>query len=282
MPSKTAASLTPGKKISTSNLTKAQKDAFLAFQDLCLLTNGDSAEWLKIPSLSKLFGFELIESVLEAHDNIFLEVPEFNRLIKDRVCPLVIRTFSDKTSFPLTSRLLRVIIVLICDLHPILVCPSNTFSPSTTKSHSVIPSARLCRWWRQRFSWPCSSRRVRVILPFGFESSVSNLWRQWWPRLIFFSKWCLSCFLQFKVVLEYFSAHPDFSTRRMTKAPSHLMSWGIFQPPLGALSLSRPRGRSEPILSIHLPRCSSLTSWTRAKFPPSTKTTCRAWLCEPR
>jgi len=121
-------------------LTKAQKDAFLAFQDLCLLTNGDSAEWLKIPSLSKLFGFELIESVLEAHDNIFLEVPEFNRLIKDRVCPLVIRTFSDKTSFPLTSRLLRVIIVLICDLHPILVCPSiSLLSVHNKKSHSVIP-----------------------------------------------------------------------------------------------------------------------------------------------
>lgn len=122
--------LTPGKKISMNNLSKAQRDAFMTFQDLCLLTNGDPPEWLKVQTISRLLGFELIESVLEAHAKTFLEVPEFSRLIKDRVCPLVIRAFSDKTSFPLTSRLLRVIIVLIRDLHAILVRAHSWFTQS--------------------------------------------------------------------------------------------------------------------------------------------------------
>jgi len=42
-------------------------------------------------------------------------------LLKDRVCPLVIRTFSDRVSFRQTTRLFRVMHVLIKHLNALLV-----------------------------------------------------------------------------------------------------------------------------------------------------------------
>jgi len=49
-------------------------------------------------------------------------------LLKDRVCPLVIRTFSDRVSFRQTTRLFRVMQVLIKHLNALLVrgpAPAN-------------------------------------------------------------------------------------------------------------------------------------------------------------
>lgn len=52
-------------------LRPSAKDAYLVFEDLCLLVNGDSPSFLKLPSLPKTFGLELIESVMTGHANLF-------------------------------------------------------------------------------------------------------------------------------------------------------------------------------------------------------------------
>jgi hypothetical protein len=63
--------ISTGEKI---NLHPCAKDAYYLFQDLCLLTNGDHPEYLRLNHLSKTFGLELIESVLANHHKLFKEV----------------------------------------------------------------------------------------------------------------------------------------------------------------------------------------------------------------
>jgi hypothetical protein len=49
-------------------------DAYLLFQDLCLLTNSEQARFLNLGSISRTFGLELIESVLTNHFHLFKQV----------------------------------------------------------------------------------------------------------------------------------------------------------------------------------------------------------------
>lgn len=57
------------------------KDAYYLFQDLCLLTNGDPPEYLRLNHLSKTFGLELIESILANHYALFKEVFFLKKLV---------------------------------------------------------------------------------------------------------------------------------------------------------------------------------------------------------
>ncbi|XP_071551599.1 protein MON2 homolog isoform X2 [Panulirus ornatus] len=95
--------------------------------------------------LLRTFGLELLESVLSRYPTVFYH-PEFNFLLKDRVCALVIKLFSpnikyrasvpasvqqatplDKPYFPIAMRLLRVVSVLIQKYYPLLVTQCEIF-----------------------------------------------------------------------------------------------------------------------------------------------------------
>ncbi|KAF9574751.1 hypothetical protein EC968_005537 [Mortierella alpina] len=102
-------------------------DAYLLFQDLCLLTNSEHARFLKLSSISRTFGLELIESVLTNHFHLFKEHTEFASLLRERVCPLIIKNFSDKHDFPQTMRLMRVVYILIKQFHEILAIECEIF-----------------------------------------------------------------------------------------------------------------------------------------------------------
>ncbi|KAL5113058.1 hypothetical protein TcWFU_010146 [Taenia crassiceps] len=79
-------------KMDAFRFTPASKSAFFLFQDLCLLTSGDIPHWLQgIESISPLLGLELIESVLLNYCNLFAKAKEFHYLLKERVCPLIIK-----------------------------------------------------------------------------------------------------------------------------------------------------------------------------------------------
>lgn len=69
--SKQEIELNTGEKI---DLAPCAKDAYYLFQDLCLLTNGDNPQFLRLNHLSKTFGLELIESILSNHYKLFKEV----------------------------------------------------------------------------------------------------------------------------------------------------------------------------------------------------------------
>ncbi|KAG0371102.1 hypothetical protein BGZ54_000046 [Gamsiella multidivaricata] len=102
-------------------------DAYLLFQDLCLLTNSEHARFLKLGSISRTFGLELIESVLTNHFHLFKQHEEFASLLRERVCPLIIKNFSDKQDFPQTMRLMRVVYILIKQFHEILAIECEIF-----------------------------------------------------------------------------------------------------------------------------------------------------------
>lgn len=116
------------------------RDAYLLFQDLCQLTNGEQPYWLHgIIEMTRTFGLELLESVLKGYPNIFLKHPEFSFLLKERVCPLIIKLFSpsikhrisssplDKPLYPVAVRLLRIVSVLIEKFYTLLVTECEIF-----------------------------------------------------------------------------------------------------------------------------------------------------------
>jgi hypothetical protein len=58
----------------TQALGPAARDAFAIFEDLCLLGNGESPQFLELEYLHKTFALELIESVLTNYHELFRKV----------------------------------------------------------------------------------------------------------------------------------------------------------------------------------------------------------------
>ncbi|XP_037306356.2 protein MON2 homolog isoform X1 [Pungitius pungitius] len=129
---------------SVSTLRPSAKDAYMLFQDLCQLVNADAPYWLVgMTEMTRTFGLELLESVLNDFPGVFLEHQEFSFLLKERVCPLVIKLFSpnikfrqgsgtspapvEKPYFPICMRLLRVVSVLIKHFYSLLVTECEIF-----------------------------------------------------------------------------------------------------------------------------------------------------------
>ncbi|PIK54493.1 hypothetical protein BSL78_08627 [Apostichopus japonicus] len=135
-----------GDKEAPKTLRPCATDAYLLFQDLCSLVNGDQPYWLKgMTGISRTFGIELIEAILNAFPPVFLRHSEFSFQLKERVCPLLIKLFSpslkhrqglgmpvsnlspEKPSFPLSLRLLRVVSVLINKYYALLITECEIF-----------------------------------------------------------------------------------------------------------------------------------------------------------
>jgi len=55
-------------------LLPAARDAYLVFDDICLLVNGEQPSFLKLQNLPRTFGLELIESVLSDFSAVFISV----------------------------------------------------------------------------------------------------------------------------------------------------------------------------------------------------------------
>ncbi|WOO78809.1 Protein MON2 [Vanrija pseudolonga] len=109
-------------------ITPAAMDAYLILWDLCLLTTSSPASsglslWspaekekprlLKLSSLQRTFGLELIESILSGYDGVVKKHPELLFLLRHDLHPLVLRLQAEKPSFPVALRICRIIYVLI-------------------------------------------------------------------------------------------------------------------------------------------------------------------------
>ena len=72
-------------------------DGWKMFQDLCNFSSGDPANWLvglNQAKVKKSFCLEMIENLLEQYSQLFLNIPQFNFLLKENVCNIVIKLFS--------------------------------------------------------------------------------------------------------------------------------------------------------------------------------------------
>lgn len=136
-------SISPHPKCPRTLRPRAQ-DAYLLFQDLCQLTNGDNPYWLQgMKTMTRTFGLELLESILRHYPKAFLDHPEFSFLLKERICPLIIKLFSpnikykqggqttptiiEKPVFSVSVRLLRIVSVLIKQFYTLLVTECEIF-----------------------------------------------------------------------------------------------------------------------------------------------------------
>ena len=62
---------------SVSTLRPCAKDAYMLFQDLCQLVNADAPYWLVgMTEMTRTFGLELLESVLNDFPQVFLQVSQ--------------------------------------------------------------------------------------------------------------------------------------------------------------------------------------------------------------
>lgn len=60
-----------------ADLQPSARDAFAVLEDLCLLANSERPKLLKLESLHKTFGLELIESVLTNYHDLFRKARTF-------------------------------------------------------------------------------------------------------------------------------------------------------------------------------------------------------------
>ncbi|KAJ3225645.1 hypothetical protein HK099_006478 [Clydaea vesicula] len=111
----------------SDHLSPCAKDAYLLFLDLFILTSGEAPEFLKKVNLSKSAGLELIESVLTNHYKLFKTHPKLLQLLKEKVCPLIIRSFSEKNDFLMAVRLMRVVQKIIKHFHDVLHMEGEIF-----------------------------------------------------------------------------------------------------------------------------------------------------------
>ncbi|KAI9730301.1 MAG: hypothetical protein M1818_008204 [Claussenomyces sp. TS43310] len=94
-------------------LRTAAFDAYRVFNDLCLLTESQRPRFLRVAGLPQTFGLELIESVLTNHADIFLRHPEQANILRARVMPFIISSLSDRLSFAITVRVVRILYTLL-------------------------------------------------------------------------------------------------------------------------------------------------------------------------
>ncbi|KAL5256952.1 hypothetical protein ACHWQZ_G012027 [Mnemiopsis leidyi] len=119
-------------------------DAYLLFQDICQLTNWEPPYWLVgVKEVPRTFGLELLENVLVSSHATFTDQKEFTFLLKERVCPLIIKLFSpsikhsrggpkpsatsDSNLFSVCVRLLRIVHCLLKNYHSELVTECEIF-----------------------------------------------------------------------------------------------------------------------------------------------------------
>ncbi|EFO21823.2 hypothetical protein LOAG_06662 [Loa loa] len=131
-------------KASPPTLRPCASDGYMLFHDLCLLINSEAPIWLVgIQEMTRTLGLELLESVLSSYPSVFVKHPEFAQLLKDQVCPLIIKLFApNHKQIQITSQ------------HP---C-----SPSAHSSVDSISSQMPCS--PERVYFPISMRLLRVVV----------------------------------------------------------------------------------------------------------------------
>ncbi|XP_022686091.1 protein MON2 homolog isoform X2 [Varroa jacobsoni] len=142
--------LKTGTHAAPPSLARPSADAYLLFQDLTFMVNAEQPTWLLgLQEMTRSFGLELIEDILAEFYQIFITHPEFTFLLKERVCPLVIKLFSPNTKFrapqptpgvsqekpffAICMRLIRIVSVLIARFYSCLVTECEIFLSLITK-----------------------------------------------------------------------------------------------------------------------------------------------------
>ncbi|KAJ5659540.1 hypothetical protein N7507_005991 [Penicillium longicatenatum] len=88
-------------------------DALQVLDDLCRLIDGEQLQFLRTRTLSPPFVLELIESIILNSGRLFVGHPELSQVLRVRLVPLIVRCLSERTTFPQTVRVTRILLVLL-------------------------------------------------------------------------------------------------------------------------------------------------------------------------
>ncbi|EAW24930.1 putative endosomal peripheral membrane protein (Mon2) [Aspergillus fischeri NRRL 181] len=81
--------------------------------DLCRLVDGEQLHFLRIKSLSQTFTLELIESILTNSGHLFVGHAELTHVLRTRLMPMTVRYLSERHGFAFTSRVARILLILL-------------------------------------------------------------------------------------------------------------------------------------------------------------------------
>ncbi|KAF2003358.1 hypothetical protein P154DRAFT_104462 [Amniculicola lignicola CBS 123094] len=91
----------------------AAHDAYKVFHDLNLLVTGEKPAFIRFSSIPATSTLELIEAVLSNHGRIVSTHVEQVHILRALLMPVIIRSLSDRLSFPITLRIIRILYLLI-------------------------------------------------------------------------------------------------------------------------------------------------------------------------
>lgn len=103
------------------------------------MIEGSKPKYIKLSSLAQSSGLELIESVLLNHASVFQSHPEQGHILRTILLPFIIRALSERQSFSITVRIMRVLSVII--RHHLSIAPSECEVALSLLNHMLDPDA---------------------------------------------------------------------------------------------------------------------------------------------
>lgn len=91
----------------------AAYDAYRIFRDLALTVEDRKAKFVDLASLSKEASLELVFSCIDANPSLINKHAEFSSIVRSNVMPFVTQALSEKLSFPVTVRCMRVVDLIL-------------------------------------------------------------------------------------------------------------------------------------------------------------------------
>ena len=109
------------------------------FNDLVLLVVGDKPAFMRFSTLPPASTLELVEAILSNHHKIMTTHPEQVYILRSQLMPLIIRSLSDRLSFPVTVRIMRILCTII--RHHLNILPSECEIALGLLNHMLDPEA---------------------------------------------------------------------------------------------------------------------------------------------
>jgi hypothetical protein len=91
----------------------AAYDAYRIFRDLVLAVEDRKAKFVDLTSLSREASLELVFSCIDANPSLISKHAEFSSIVRANVMPLVTQALSERPSFPVTLRCVRVVNLIL-------------------------------------------------------------------------------------------------------------------------------------------------------------------------
>ena len=117
----------------------SRSDSYNIFDDICLLTEGQKPKHIHGAVILQTFGLELVESVLANHADVLATQPEDTQILRIRLMPLLAKILSEKASFSLTVRAMRLVRLILSSLLSQLISESEVLL--SLLNHMLDPDA---------------------------------------------------------------------------------------------------------------------------------------------